>query len=77
MSKTDNHAETFSAEQLETLRAEFATAPKRISYEHADRILALLDRVNPTMMQQLADADVRFVSEAARGRLLRQKHGLA
>jgi len=62
-----------SASQIETLRAEFAQAPDRISFEHADRLLALLDRVHPDTMDQLAAAGIKFVSSAAKGRVLRRK----
>ena len=61
-----------TASQILTLRAEFATVGERISFEHADRLIALMDRVHPETMQQLADADIRFVSAIAKGRILRK-----
>lgn len=64
---------SFSADQIETLRREFATAPDRISFDHADRLLALLDSVDDATMEQLAGAGIKFVSSAARGRVLRAK----
>lgn len=64
------------ASEVVSLGSEFSTVGERISFDHADRLLALLDQVGPAMMEQLAEADIKFVSTAARGRLLRKKHGL-
>jgi len=65
----------FTSKQIDALRTEFASAPERISFDHADRMLALLDKVaklgGKAAMQQLADADIRFVSLTAKGRVLR------
>ena len=65
----------FTNAQIETLRTEFADAPERISFAHADRMIDLLNKVQKLgglkAMKQLADADIRFVSLTAAGRVLR------
>ena len=64
---------TLSASQIETLRASFATTPDRISFDHADRLLALMDQCDEATMRALAAADIKFVSNVAKGRLLRAR----
>jgi len=71
--KTTNNTSTLSAAQIETLRASFATTPDRISMKNADRLIDLMDRCDPATMQALADADIKFVSLLAKGRILRAK----
>lgn len=65
----------FTNQQIEALRTEFAAAPERISLAHANRLTDLLDKVGKLggkkAMQQLADADIRFVSGTAAARVLR------
>lgn len=63
--------EAFTSQQLADLRSSYATIGDRISFDAADKLLALLDAVSPRQMRQLADAGIKFVSTAAKGRLLR------
>jgi len=65
----------FTKQQIAALQTEYSQAPERISLDAANKLSGMLDRVadlgGKAALQQLADAEIRFISRTAAARVLR------